>query len=171
MLLPLLCTELKNYIYKIINCRRSCKKLIISIMETCVLIPQEFSLCVRGPAGLAGARRTESEPEVSVWSNTTIAQGSLCYPFQGTIRIDKLDVYGQLDDDDVSCFSFFSALYPRYKHEIIKLNWKLCFGQINISKYYLPVLNLSIFVRVVQGLFNRWRNSGVYIIICKVRSF
>lgn len=67
------------------------------MMETCVLIPQEFSLCVRN-AGLGNRR----EPEVSVWSNTTIAQGSLCYPFQGTIRIDKLDVYGQLDDDDVS---------------------------------------------------------------------
>lgn len=67
-------------------------------METCVLIPQEFSLCVRGPA--IGSRRTE--PEVSVWSNSLIAQGSLCYPFQGTIRLDKLEVYGQLDDDDVS---------------------------------------------------------------------
>lgn len=39
---------------------------------------------------------------MSVWSNTNIAQGTLCYPFQGTIRIDKLEVYGQLEDDDVS---------------------------------------------------------------------
>nr|CAH7761302.1 unnamed protein product [Callosobruchus chinensis] len=69
-------------------------------METCVLIPQEFSLCVRSPP----LGRKQQEPEVSVWSNTTIAQGSLCYPFQGTIRIDKLDVYGQLEDDDVSTY-------------------------------------------------------------------
>lgn len=54
-------------------------------------------MCVRS-TGL-GSRR---EPEVSVWSNTNIAQGTLCYPFQGTIRIDKLEVYGQLEDDDVS---------------------------------------------------------------------
>lgn len=74
-------------------------------METCVLIPQEFSLCVRN-AGLGNRR----EPEVSVWSNTTIAQGSLCYPFQGTIRIDKLDVYGQLDDDDVSTFVLITLM-------------------------------------------------------------
>lgn len=69
-------------------------------METCVLIPQEFSLCVRGPSNrmMASAR----EPEVSVWTNSMIAQGALCYPFQGTIRLDKLEVYGQLDDDDVS---------------------------------------------------------------------
>ncbi|CAG9826804.1 unnamed protein product [Diabrotica balteata] len=70
-------------------------------METCVLIPQEFSLCVRS-SGL-GSRR---EPEVSVWSNTEISQGTVCYPFQGTIRIDKLEVYGQLDDDDVSTNNF-----------------------------------------------------------------
>lgn len=69
-------------------------------METCVLIPQEFSLCLRVPA--IGSRK--AEPEVSVWSNSPIAQGALCYPFQGTIRIDKLEVYGQLDDDDVSYF-------------------------------------------------------------------
>lgn len=67
-------------------------------METCVLIPQEFSLCVRGPS--LGSRTRE--PEVSVWTNHTITQGTLCYPFQGTIRLDKLEVYGQLDDDDVS---------------------------------------------------------------------
>lgn len=67
-------------------------------METCVLIPQEFSLCVRGPS--LGSR--VREPEVSVWTNSLITQGALCYPFQGTIRLDKLEVYGQLDDDDVS---------------------------------------------------------------------
>lgn len=75
-------------------------------METCVLIPQEFSLCVRG-AGV-GSRRT-GEPEVSVWSNSLITQGTVWYPFQGTIRLDKLEVYGQLEDDDVSCIFFFKG--------------------------------------------------------------
>lgn len=54
-----------------------------------------------------GARR--SEPEVSVWTNSLIVQGSLCYPFQGTIRLDKLEVYGHLDEDDVST-RFFKIL-------------------------------------------------------------
>lgn len=67
-------------------------------METCVLIPQEFSLCIRGP--VLGNRK--AEPEVSVWSNSPISQGTLCYPFQGTIRLDKLEVHGQLEEDDVS---------------------------------------------------------------------
>lgn len=66
-------------------------------METCVLIPQEFSLCIR-----TQDKNSNGDPEVSVWSNSSIAQGSLCYPFQGTIRIDKLDVYGTLDEEDVS---------------------------------------------------------------------
>lgn len=71
-------------------------------METCVLIPQEFSLCVRDN----GLGRGRSDPEVSVFTNTRLPQGTLCYPFQGTVRLDKLDVYGQLEDDDVSKFYF-----------------------------------------------------------------
>lgn len=68
-------------------------------METCVLIPQEFSLCIRNQQDKS---LNGGDPEVSVWSNSAIAQGSLCYPFQGTIRIDKLEVYGTLEEDDVS---------------------------------------------------------------------
>lgn len=75
-------------------------------METCVLIPQEFSLCVR--SSVLAARKTE--PEVSVWSNSPISQGTLCYPFQGTIRIDKLEVYGQLVEDDVSGLLYLTVL-------------------------------------------------------------
>uniref|UniRef100_A0A1B0GPC9 Uncharacterized protein n=2 Tax=Phlebotomus papatasi TaxID=29031 RepID=A0A1B0GPC9_PHLPP len=64
-------------------------------METCVLIPQELALAVT----TAGARHS-NEPIVSVWSITRIPQGSLCYPFQGTIRTDKLEVYSYVSDDD-----------------------------------------------------------------------
>lgn len=74
-------------------------------METCVLIPQEFALAVTG----SGARASK-EPTVSVWSTNRIPQGSLCYPFQGTIRIDKLDVYSQLDESDVSYSLSFTLL-------------------------------------------------------------
>lgn len=76
-------------------------------METCVLIPQEFSLCIRNNNNNSTSNNNNNnnnnkELEVSVWSNSAIAQGALCYPFQGTIRLDKLDVYGHLDDEDVS---------------------------------------------------------------------
>lgn len=66
-------------------------------METCVLIPQEFSLVVTA----AGARHS-GEPVVSVWTTNRIKQGSFYYPFQGTVRIDKLDIYSYIDEEDVS---------------------------------------------------------------------
>lgn len=67
-------------------------------METCVLIPQEFSLVV---ATVVGSKKL-MDPMVSVWSTAVIPQGTLCYPFQGTVRTDKLEVYSYVDDDDVS---------------------------------------------------------------------
>lgn len=66
-------------------------------METCVLIPQEFSLVVTA----AGAR-SSAEQVVSVWTTNRIKQGTLYYPFQGTVRIDKLDINSYIDEDDVS---------------------------------------------------------------------
>lgn len=78
-------------------------------METCVLIPQELALAVTASGG-----RASKEPSVSVWSTMRIPQGSLCYPFQGTIRIDKLDVYSQLDESDVSAIVHIFSLDPHY---------------------------------------------------------
>lgn len=69
-------------------------------METCVLIPQEFALA----ATAAGARHS-AEQQVSVWSTRYIQKGTLCYPFQGTVRIDKLDIYSYVKDEDVSISS------------------------------------------------------------------
>lgn len=66
-------------------------------METCVLIPQELSLAVTA----AGARNS-GEQSVSVWSSTRIKQGELYYPFQGTVRIDKLNIYSYVENEDVS---------------------------------------------------------------------
>ncbi|KPJ06929.1 hypothetical protein RR48_11428 [Papilio machaon] len=64
-------------------------------METLVLIPQELSLALR-PGGARGR-----EASVSVWTSTELQRGSLLYPFQGTIRIDKLHVYSYVADHDV----------------------------------------------------------------------
>lgn len=66
------------------------------IMETLVLIPQELSLALR-PGGARGR-----EASVSVWTSTELQRGSPLYPFQGTIRIDKLHVYSYVADHDVS---------------------------------------------------------------------
>lgn len=66
-------------------------------METCVLIPQEFALALTA----SGAKHSR-EQIVSVWSTNRIPQGSVYYPFQGTVRIDKLEVYSNADEEDVS---------------------------------------------------------------------
>lgn len=76
-------------------------------METLVLIPQELSLALR-PGGARGR-----EASVNVWSSTEIARGTALYPFQGTIRIDKLHVYSYVPDHDVSMFCFFTDFEKR----------------------------------------------------------
>lgn len=64
-------------------------------METCVLIPQEFSLAVTPTTN-------RNDADVTVWTNAEIKQGTIFYPFQGTIRMDKLNTFKHLDHDDVS---------------------------------------------------------------------
>ncbi|KAF0291425.1 Zinc finger protein 564 [Amphibalanus amphitrite] len=67
-------------------------------METCVLLPQEFSLVVTGPAD-GDSKALDSQ--VQVWSNARIPQGVRVYPFQGTVRLDTLDVLGYLSPTDI----------------------------------------------------------------------
>lgn len=78
-------------------------------METCVLIPQEFSLVLTASDGRMGKKKIP-EMGVNVWTNAKIPQGTLIYPFQGTIRLDKLEVYSYLSDNDVSYFVYLLFL-------------------------------------------------------------
>lgn len=73
-------------------------------METCVLIPQDFSLVLTAP----GAKKSR-EQVASVWSTSRIQQGTLCYPFQGTVRIDKLNIHSYVEEDDVSFSLFYQS--------------------------------------------------------------
>lgn len=69
-------------------------------MDHLVLIPQDFNLVVT----------SEKLPEdtVTVWSNHRIPQGAVYYPFQGTVRIDKLNVFSTVTADDVSTFFYLN---------------------------------------------------------------
>lgn len=75
-------------------------------METCVLIPKEFSLAIANDRGTSCSglfkNGTIADVRISVWSNVFIPAGTLIYPFQGSIRFDKIDLYSLLDDNDVS---------------------------------------------------------------------
>ncbi|CAG9129002.1 unnamed protein product [Plutella xylostella] len=73
-------------------------------METLVLIPQELSLALR-PGGARGR-----EASVSVWSSVEMSRGALLYPFQGTIRIDKLHVYSYVPDHDENRYTLLEEL-------------------------------------------------------------
>ena len=66
-------------------------------METQVLIPQEFSLVLTAPGG-----KKSKEQVASVFSTVRIPQSTVFYPFQGTVRIDKLEIHSYLDEHDVS---------------------------------------------------------------------
>lgn len=70
-----------------------------------MLIPREFSLVLANDQQ-HHHHKSESlmttDVRVSVWSNVSIPSGTLIYPFQGSIRFDKIDLYSLLDDNDVS---------------------------------------------------------------------
>lgn len=68
-------------------------------METCVLIPQEFALALTSTAAKKSAEQT-----ATVWTTSKIPQGTLFYPFQGTVRIDKLDIHSHINENDVSFY-------------------------------------------------------------------
>lgn len=76
-------------------------------METCVLIPTEFSLVLT-------TSPTSKKPYngASVWSNQRIPRGTRFLPFQGTVRLDKLDIYSNLEDTDVSTFFYLFHFSP-----------------------------------------------------------
>lgn len=64
-------------------------------METCVLIPYEFSLALT-------TNKTTKRNDITVWTMTEVQKGKLFYPFQGTIRTDKLENFKYLIENDVS---------------------------------------------------------------------
>lgn len=87
-------------------------------METCVLIPREFSLVLTSDqSSCRNLFKNDSgtlvaDVRISVWSNVFIPSGTLIYPFQGSIRFDKIDLYSLLDDNDVSTNARTRVLQP-----------------------------------------------------------
>lgn len=76
-------------------------------MDTCVLIPEEFSLVLT----LHPNPKNILEMNVALWSNKTLPPGARFYPDQGTVRLDKLEVYSKLKEDDVSNIGKITLMY------------------------------------------------------------
>lgn len=67
-------------------------------MDTCVLMPEEFSLVLT----LHPNPRNIMEMSVALWTNRCVEAGTFFHADQGTIRLDKLEIYSELQKDDVS---------------------------------------------------------------------
>ncbi|XP_046738976.1 oocyte zinc finger protein XlCOF8.4-like [Diprion similis] len=111
-------------------------------METCVLIPKEFSLVLAtDPSNKLFKNAPFSEMRISVWSNVFIPSGTLIYPFQGSIRFDKIDLYSLLDDNDIrreyGCYDEVS--FSNYNLNYRQCNW---IRFLHIAQTYNEQVNL-----------------------------
>jgi hypothetical protein len=67
-------------------------------MDSCVLVPDEFSLVLT----LHHNPRNVMEMSVALWSNTSIPPGTVFHSEQGSFRLEKLEIYSKLATTDVS---------------------------------------------------------------------
>lgn len=67
-------------------------------MYACVLIPKSLSLVLQ----LHPNQANLLEMSAAVWSNLHLTPGTILHPDEGEVRLDRLEVYGVLRDDDVS---------------------------------------------------------------------
>ena len=72
------------------------------MMETCVLIPSDFSLVLKPHPD----PRNIFEMCVSLWANRTLCPGQVFRSDQGVIRLDTLEIYKSLREDNVSDLFF-----------------------------------------------------------------
>ncbi|KAL2722203.1 histone-lysine N-methyltransferase PRDM9-like isoform X1 [Vespula maculifrons] len=101
-----------------------------SVMETCVLIPKEFSLVLASDqSARKNVYKNDSDSfvtnlRISVWSNVFIPLGTLIYPFQGSIRFDKIDLYSLLDDNDIRReYGCYDEVFSNYNLNKRQCNW------------------------------------------------
>lgn len=82
-------------------------------METCILIPREFSLMLL-PQGNQGRLL---EMGVTLWANCDLKPGLTFAPDDGEMRLDKLEIYSHLNERDVS-FSIILLVNPAALHKL-----------------------------------------------------
>lgn len=101
-------------------------------METFVLIPKELSLVLSDrPASTTtddatthDHHRPAREVTAAVWSNSRISRGTRFLPFQGTVRLDKLDIFGTLDRQDIRHrFGCYDEIQQEKSKQVRHCNW------------------------------------------------
>uniref|UniRef100_T1JFB6 C2H2-type domain-containing protein n=1 Tax=Strigamia maritima TaxID=126957 RepID=T1JFB6_STRMM len=124
-------------------------------METCVLIPPEFSLVLTASAD---HRHAFYEMGARVWTNQRISQGTKFYPFQGTIRLDKLEVYSYLDEKDIRHqFGCYDEIQEVDRQRVRHCNW---IRFLRFSSHYTPEVNLIATKRKGEPVYETLRSIG-----------
>ena len=78
-----------------------------SVMYACVLIPRSLSLVLTlhpNPGNML-------EMSAAVWANVHLHQGHVFFPDEGELRLDQLEVYSVLADNDVSMSALSVCLH------------------------------------------------------------
>lgn len=89
-------------------------------METCVLIPTELSLVVTSERNASKLKDTC----VCVWTNQRIPRGTRFLPFQGTVRLGNIEIYGYLGSNDLRHrFGCYDDIQDIASHKIRQCNW------------------------------------------------
>ncbi|KAL5020339.1 hypothetical protein ScPMuIL_003231 [Solemya velum] len=89
-------------------------------MDTCVLMPEDFSLVLT----LHPNPRNIMEMSVALWSNRVVEAGTFYHADQGTIRLDKLEIYSELQKDDVRYkYGCWDTVHEVDGHSVRHCNW------------------------------------------------
>ncbi|XP_046865868.1 oocyte zinc finger protein XlCOF8.4-like isoform X2 [Drosophila willistoni] len=73
---------------------------------------------------LAETLTNDSRQKISVWATTSIKKGSLFYPFQGTIRIDKIENLHCCQRNDIRYrFGLYDEISNYYGKQVRHCNW------------------------------------------------
>ena len=67
-------------------------------METCVLIPKELSIVLLE----TGRPGHWLEMGATLWANRSLRPGCIFLPDEGELRLDRLEIFRDLSDKDVS---------------------------------------------------------------------
>ncbi|KAH7946277.1 hypothetical protein HPB49_022500 [Dermacentor silvarum] len=120
-------------------------------METCVLIPPEFSLVLstaedssKHDSDLdeddATSKTHPYDMKVRLWANQAIPAGKVFSPAEGSVRLDRLEVYSLLDDNDVrhslGCYDEIREVEER---QVRHCNWVRF---VRLAKRLSPRVNL-----------------------------
>ncbi|KAK3107874.1 hypothetical protein FSP39_024142 [Pinctada imbricata] len=89
-------------------------------MDSCILVPDEFGLVLT----LHPNKDNMMEMAVDLWSNEHIPSGTVFYPDQGRIRLERLEVYTKLEEDDVrNKFGVQDEILDIEDREVRHCNW------------------------------------------------